>query len=290
MLILSREGRIGIEEKILVRKDSYSAPDAAEHAHDFLELVYIASGSAIHHINGYPYKAQIGDVYLLDFADTHNFTDKDEDFMIITCAFTPDAVDDSLVDSHNARDVLQFLLLHPFSEQGNSFYFYINILKDGDDIMRLLEDMTGEYLQRREGYQTVLRGDLLVLLAKLFRLAIERNRKSLGKYQKEIVDDAIVYLQDNYSRPLSIEDVAKKALLSPSYFSSVFKAHTGASITDYVQRLRISKACNMLVETDYTIDEIISKVGYNDSKFFYKIFKRYTSLTPGEYKRRHKKK
>lgn len=287
--ILSKEGHIGIDEKILVRKDSYSSPHSREHFHDFLEIVYIAAGSATHLVNGHRYRAHMGDLYLLDFSDKHHFIEKDEEFTIITCAFTPDAVDDSLVESHNAHDVLQFLLFHPFFENENPFYFYINILNGGDDIVRILEDMTGEYIKKRAGYQAVLKGYLLILLSKIFRLAIENGKKTSSVNQKEIVDTAIGYIKQHYSRSLSIDEVAREVLLSPSYFSAVFKNYTGLSIIDYVHRLRIARACLLFTTTDYTVDEVMNEVGYSDSKFFYKIFKRYTALTPGMYKRSHKK-
>lgn len=289
MHILSREGNIGIDEKILVRKDSYNAPDTLEHFHDFLEIVYIVDGNATHIVNGEDRAARIGDLYLLDFSDKHHFKDKDDAFTIITCAFTPDAVDDSLVESHNARDVLQFLLFHPFFDEGGSCHFYLNVLQDGEDIAALLEEMNEEYEQKKAGYQAVLKGYLMVLLSKIFRLAITKEAKRTTSYQKEIIDNAISYLKTNYSRPLNLDEVAKKVFLSPSYFSTIFKSHTGTSITDYVQRLRISKACYLLTQMDATVDEAMGAVGYSDSKFFYKVFKRHTGVTPGTYKKRHKK-
>lgn len=288
MRVLTRHTSIGDDKKILVRKDGYYSRE--EHRHDFLELVYIASGSALHHINGYPCNARKGDLYLLDFCDVHDFTDKSSDFMIITCAFTPDAVDDSLVNSHNARDVLQFLLFQPFFEQTQRFCLHLNVRSDKEGISRLLEEMTTEYMQHRRGCEAILRGDLLVLLSKIFRLAIEQNENTAQKHRREIVNSALDYLKTNYSHSLSVDDVARNVLLSPSYFSSVFKEHTGLSITDYIQRLRIEKACEMLEKTNYTVGEIMGMVGYNDSKSFYKVFKRCVKLTPGEYKRLHKKK
>ncbi len=71
--ILSREGNIGMRRKILVRKDSYDAPDTLEHFHDFLEIVYIVSENATHIVNGEDRAARIGDLYLLDFSDKHHF-------------------------------------------------------------------------------------------------------------------------------------------------------------------------------------------------------------------------
>lgn len=287
--VLSREGSIGIDERILVRKDSYNTSHVDEHFHDFLEIVYIVKGTATHLVNGQRYRAHIGDLYLLDFTDKHHFVDKDDEFTIITCAFTPDAVDDSLVESHNAHDVLQFLLFHPFIDNETPFYFYINILKDGDDIIKVLEDMNAEYVNKKAGYQAILKGYLLILLSKIFRLAIEKGIKKTGTCQKEMIDTAIEYLKNNYLKPLTVDEVAKKALLSPSYFSAVFRSHTGTSITDYIQRLRIAHACYLLTTTTKSIDDIMGEVGYSDSKFFYKIFKRYTSLTPGMYKKKHTK-
>ncbi len=108
--------------------------------------------------------------------------------------------------------------------------------------------------------------------------------------KKEIIDNAISYLKANYSRPLNLDEVAKKVFLSPSYFSAIFKKPYRDSITDYVQRLRISKACYLLTQMDATVDEAMGAVGYSDSKFFsIRFFKRHTGVTPGTYKKRHKK-
>lgn len=287
--VLSREGSIGIDNRIYLNKDSYDCRYTHEHFHDFLEIVYIVSGNAIHLINGREHRAHTGDLYLLDFSDKHHFIDKDGEFTIITCAFTPDAVDESLVESHNARDVLEFLLFNQLADSDGIIGFYMNILGDGDEVIELLEKMTVEYTDKKPGYKTVLKGELLVVLSKLFRLAIEKNAKKTELYQKEIVNKTIEYLNQNCHKPLSVEMLAQNALLSPSYFSSMFKSCTGVGITAYIQRLRINRACFLLTTTSKTVDEVMTEVGYSDSKFFYKIFRQYTSLTPGAYKKKHRK-
>lgn len=287
--VLSREGSIGIDNRIYVKKDSYDCRYTHEHFHDFLEIVYIVSGNAVHLINGREYRTHTGDLYLLDFSDKHHFIDKDGEFTIITCAFTPDAVDESLVESHNAKDVLEFLLFNQLADSDGIIGLCMNILGDGEEVIELLEQMNVEYTEQKPGYKAVLKGELLVLLSKLFRLAIEKNAQKTELYQREIVNKTIEYLNQNCYKPLSVEMLAQKALLSPSYFSSIFKSCTGVGITTYIQRLRIKRACYLLTTISKTVDEVMTEVGYSDSKFFYKIFRQYTSLTPGAYKKKHRK-
>lgn len=73
-------------------------------------------------------------------------------------------------------------------------------------------------------------------------------------------------------------------MLSPNYFSTLFKKHTGINVSEYIQNLRMKKACKLLKETDKTVIAIAAEVGYKDIKFFYKVFKKITGNNPGNYR------
>ncbi len=106
-----------------------------------------------------------------------------------------------------------------------------------------------------------------------------RNKIKLG----------IKYIQDNYNRDISITELAEKFAISPNYFSTIFKKETGQTTVNYIKNLRLEKACEYLVRSDKSIAEISKEVGYEDSQYFFRVFKKSTSLTPLEYRRLHRK-
>ena len=94
------------------------------------------------------------------------------------------------------------------------------------------------------------------------------------------------YIRSNYSQNISTADIAKKYAFSPNYFSFFFKKETGCNFTEYLAHVRIEEACSFLKHTDLKIYEIAQKVGYGDSQYFFRVFKKTAGLTPAEYRKK----
>jgi transcriptional regulator GlxA family with amidase domain len=92
------------------------------------------------------------------------------------------------------------------------------------------------------------------------------------------------YLQDNFSRPLSIDELARHVGMSRRNFLRRFKAATGAMPGSYLQMFRVSAARQMLEESLTPVQRIASAVGYDNVTFFRQVFRRYTGVTPAEYR------
>jgi YesN/AraC family two-component response regulator len=98
---------------------------------------------------------------------------------------------------------------------------------------------------------------------------------------------AIKYIQDNYNQDIAINDMADKFNMSPNYFSAVFKRETGQTTVNFIKDLRLKKACEYLTHSDKSVVEISKEVGYEDSQYFFKVFKKATGLTPLQYRKMH---
>jgi YesN/AraC family two-component response regulator len=92
------------------------------------------------------------------------------------------------------------------------------------------------------------------------------------------------YLQDNYSRKISLKEVAEISGLSAPYFSTIFKEEMGENFSSYLNQLRVEKASQLLRETSQSLSEIAGACGFEDQSWFSKIFKTYTGLSPGKYR------
>ncbi|MBT2722757.1 helix-turn-helix domain-containing protein [Bacillus sp. ISL-46] len=91
------------------------------------------------------------------------------------------------------------------------------------------------------------------------------------------------FLLENYRKSIEIEQLAKLIHRSPGYTISVFKEVVGHSPIKYIHQLRILEACNLLVNTDMTVVAISEYLGYYDTSYFSRMFKKLTSLSPMEY-------
>lgn len=102
--------------------------------------------------------------------------------------------------------------------------------------------------------------------------------------REEPVVQAIRFIHEHYSEPLTLERIADVPKCSPRHLTRLFKTQTGFSPIDYVIRLRIDKAKELLLDTEATLQEISTTVGYPDVYFFSRMFKKYTGLPPTQYK------
>jgi two-component system response regulator YesN len=99
-----------------------------------------------------------------------------------------------------------------------------------------------------------------------------------------VVDIAKEYIKNNYSKPLSLDEVSYMVNISPYYFSKIFKEGTGENFIEYLTNIRIEKAKELLSNSDYSMKEICVMVGYSDPNYFSRSFKKNVGVTPTEYK------
>lgn len=99
---------------------------------------------------------------------------------------------------------------------------------------------------------------------------------------ESVVERAKKYMQDNFRKDISLEDVSQTVDISSYYFSKVFKEETGENFIEYLTKLRMEEAQRLLEESDLSIKEVCSEVGYSDPNYFSRNFKKYAGITPTE--------
>lgn len=107
---------------------------------------------------------------------------------------------------------------------------------------------------------------------------------SQDKSEGAIVNHVKAYVETHYGKEISLNILADQVYVHPTYLSILFKKKTGSNFKDYVTRVRIEKAKEMLKDLSLRIVDISGKVGYESSKHFSKIFKELTGMTPKDYR------
>ena len=123
-----------------------------------------------------------------------------------------------------------------------------------------------------------------VMLTELTEAVIKGRDTATGRSRP--VRRAAEYMRLNYGRQLTLKNVAEHAGLSAGYLSTLFREETGSTVTEYLTRLRCEKAAALLESTGLTVQEISAYVGCPDNNNFVKLFRKYYSLTPTQYRNR----
>lgn len=101
----------------------------------------------------------------------------------------------------------------------------------------------------------------------------------------EAVKKAIYYIAHNFDSNITLESVAEYVHLNPAYFSSVFKQSSGSTFKEYLNIVRIEESKRLLSNTNYPIIDIAIASGFEDQSYFSKVFKRYTGLSPRQFRK-----
>lgn len=127
--------------------------------------------------------------------------------------------------------------------------------------------------------------DLFTCLKKFQQRLLERTLQRRENESQRPIRVAKQYVQSHYSQNITLEDVCAATGFSVSYFSALFKKETGEGFAKYLTRVRMERAKELLQETNLSVAEICSRVGYVDLKHFNQTFKKVTSLSPGQYRK-----
>ncbi len=255
------------------------------HRHDFAEIVIVLGGTGVHLENDVSHPLQPGDVVTILGATSHGYA-LTRKFEICNIAFQPrvlapyagmlsrlpgyQALFQSPPRSHPRRPPKEPFRLQP---------------DDLGAIMKLLHSMEQEWLSKRPGYEALITGYFLQLVAELSRASSGwGERQEVG--QNPRVATTIQFMEQHYAEPITLADLAGQAQMSVNSLLRIFKQATDMPPIDYLIHLRIRKACELLADPSRPIKEITYKVGFSDSNYFARQFRKVMGMPASEFRRR----
>ncbi len=175
-------------------------------------------------------------------------------------------------------------------DKNNVSMFNINNIKS--QFNYFFKEILTELKTKQNNYIEVNELHILEILFRLKRVGIltsdQMNRLSADSFIWSI-SDVIHYVKENFDGQFTLNELAGKCALNSSYFSRTFKQEVGIPLFEYINRLRVEKACHLLKISNSSIIEIAFSVGYNNVTFFNRYFKKIMNISPGEYRSRIKK-
>lgn len=260
------------------------------HKHKFIEVVYIISGTAVHEIQGKTYPAKRGDLFIINMGTSHAFhcqPELSEPFVAYDLKFTPEFFDQSVTGYHALEDLSSSFMFYSLFHEQEDFSPYLSV--SGSSYTMFGELFNKIYLEHRaqeKGYIEIIRAYLVELIITIFRI-VEASANNAGASQKKhLISYVNDYINKNYSRHISIQELADKVYMNRDYLGRIFRESTGVTISTMIQKVRIERTCCLLSTTDRTVTDIAAACGFDDMKFFYKTFKKFMGILPGEYRKR----
>jgi YesN/AraC family two-component response regulator len=145
--------------------------------------------------------------------------------------------------------------------------------------------LSDRYIQRLEDLKTIKEIDQLA--GEAFFTFTEKVRQVKEDRYSITITNCKNYIYNNRYEKLTHDEVANQAELSHSYLSILFKKEVGISVSDYIQRVKIDEAKNLIEYTNTPLSEIGSLLNFSDQSYFTKVFKKHTGITPKQYKEKY---
>ncbi len=244
------------------------------HWHDCLEICYIESGKCVLCIDGRSVEGKEGDLIVV----------------------TPNSIHYTEVqDEESLRGLQTFLVyIHPdFLKKVfpaySSYYFTNEDNSAPEDTKGLMSHILLHRGQIRS--DSDLEWELLHLIVDAVQTGIQRKEELLlsqEAWKPECIKDILDYIDMHYGETLRESIIAERFYISKNYFPKFFKTNTGFTFTDYVKRVRLGKAKELLLTTDDSILSISLKCGFGEAGRFTAAFKQLYGLTPLQYRKSEK--
>jgi len=256
--------------------------------HDYLELAFMYRGTGVFHVENKDYPVEPGDLFVLDNTVFHSLESKDPaQLKVVTVYFWPELV------YRPGGQALDFEYLRPFFDKRIAGSHRIPAHDhQNEPIVELLWQIYLELRDENEFHQLAVKNRLCEILLRL-RRHYEKQETTAKNHKENRVDferlrKIFQFLQNHYHEKLRLQQVAQLAAMSPHYFCKFFKRNTGQTLTEFLLRMRVDKAKELLLQTQKTVTEIAFEVGFENHSYFDRVFKRLTQCSPMAFRKENR--
>ncbi len=293
MTYMKKEHILQLKENAKETRDKivimpYRQEDMEPHRHQFFELAYVTGGSVEHTLNGEKGILKEGDYFIVDYGIEHSYKNS-KNLTLINCLFLPECIDETLSDCKMFDELLQVCFIRYYRRYFSRIKTPVNQIFHDDDkrVLALLLGMQEEYSKKQIGYEEIFRSRLMEILTLTMRkIFYQEAGKAQKAVQSEMILSAIGYFDRHYREHGLLEKFCREHHYSTQYISRKFHRETGMTVLEYVQRIRVEKSCELIAGSDYSIREIGLFVGYENMKYFSRVFQKLIHMSPGEYRKK----
>lgn len=229
------------------------------HYHEYFEIYYLESGERYHIVNDTLYHLKSGSFVLFPpFVMHYSYGEKDVPFKRLDLYFSKDSVmfPELLLELEKGGRVFEA------SEDRDILTYLRNILKEQDEEKPYYENQ------------------MILLLNQMLIHIVRGSVKLVDPTSQDRIAAIIRYLNENYTESITLNQLASRFYINPSYLCREFKKHIGSTVVQYINSMRILHAQRLLQETDQSVTEISKIVGFSNVTHFNRIYKSLTGTSP----------
>ena len=253
------------------------------HKHNYIEIIYMCSGSTTHIINdSTTVNLNAGDLLFLNQNASQEILPAAEDDIAVNFIVLPEFFDHtfSMIKDENVLwDFLVGTLKHSKSMIDYIHFQVNNILP----IQNLIENMIWSIVNKQPNSRNINQTTMGLLFLQLLNYTDRINRSDPSMQAQTIIFTVLKYIEENY-KTATLGEISDILNQPPYAISKLIKKHSGQTFKNLLQTKRLNQSAFLLSTTNLAVEDIISIVGYDNTSYFHRIFKNHYRMTPKCYR------
>ena len=257
------------------------------HWHYFMEIIYMLEGTGLVECDGKSYVVEPGDMILFHPEAVH---------AIYTAADMPLKYEgikfdvSRLYTENNYAPKLRVILENASKSNHADIFFKEKQIRDLM-VRNILEECREELWNKNYGYDIIVHNKICYLLVQMIRIWREQgfNMDKAAAHSSETnsIRAITAYIDVHAGETIRVEELADMCNMSYSYFAKSFKQYYGRSCKEYIEFIRVSKAADLLLFTEFDLSYISQETGFSDSSHLIKTFRKWKGITPKQFKKQY---
>ncbi|NQU44489.1 helix-turn-helix domain-containing protein [bacterium] len=260
-------------------------PAVKQHRHTFHELVLVLGGQGWHAVGEEKYPLMSGDVFVVLGDTAHGYPETDR-LSLVNILYDPATLGFPLADVGSLPGYHALFTLEPQMPQKK---FRSRLRLGVEQLARAVElvaRLEAELVQAQRGYGFVAIAQMMRLIGHLSRCYSELEAPPQRPLAQ--LSEVLGYMERHLPEPMTVVGLARVAHMSQTSLTRNFRQMLGRSPIDYLIGLRLSRAQVLLQGTDLSVTEIAFRVGFGDSNYFSRQFRKTMGMTPSDFRHRHR--
>lgn len=253
-----------------------------EHSHNFVEFVYMCQGSTTHIIDGQEIRLEEGDLLFMNQHARQEILPAKRDDIAINFIIMPPFFDEVLRGIGDNTSTLTDFLISCLTEQdmgGNYLYFHASGILP---VQNLMENLIWIMLEKPHGHRLLSQQTMVLLFLNLLS-HMDQIVMPQDSYDQKLIMQLLTYINEDYKKA-TLTEFAEQCSLDIYSLGRFIKKHTGGTFKDLLMDRRLKQAAWLLSTTKLPIADVAVSVGYENTSFFYRIFKGKYGMSPRDYR------
>lgn len=253
------------------------------HSHNYVEMVYMCSGSTTHIINDNErITLQEGDLLFLNQNATQEILPAGENDIAVNFIILPEFFDHAFSMIEKENILHDFLISVLSQDSSRSSYLHFQA-QDILPVQNLIENMIWTLLHKKSGTNTINQTTMGLLFLNLSMFAETINQDDPNQYEQTLVFSVLKYIEAHYKNG-SLTEVAEELRQPAYYISRLLKKYTDSNFKELLQQRKLQQAAYLLSQTPITIDAVMENIGYDNSSYFHRKFREKYGCSPRQYR------